>query len=820
MSETNITLDQLPEAVQQTLAGLAARAKAGGPPEAFFTAVLDTGFALLEVEAGGVWLIDPQHRLVLECERGLADSEFLSDPMLRVAFEQPFRSAIEQRSVLSHSSQQERLEGPGRIFTALLAGLGVNSRPAGLLQFVERANAEAATRPQRLTILGQLGQLLGQSLERMASRPAGGTSSTPPGSAPVPASQPRGPGPAAGGNVSSTQSATARVTPGPGPGSVTPAGGQLGGGPARPNLVAPAPEEFAGPATTGSSGGFPAPFPLPGPAGGGGSPPGRNLPPGQVPPATQLPPGILPPGVVLAPGPAGGGAGGGSPVTATVLPASGGSVVPHAGLLALHEHLQVRDAAAVIANESRRWLEVDRVAVAERIGKRLKIQAVSGSVSVNARSNVVQMLTKLVEKVVESGERLVFDGESHKLPPSIETPLANYLHESRSRAVIIEPLFDPIAVKKFEESGLKGESERVERPRPLGALVVEQISDTPLPANLVERMREVGDHAGLALRNAQQHERIFLLPVWKFLGNYASYFRGRRLAQWLGGLVALGLVTGLLTWLPWDYRVEGKGRLMPLTRQSVFAPWDGDVVEVAVQTGQQVTPGTVLLRLKNEELQARLLAQQNLKTEKEIQIVSLRAQISEGLNTLPATKLTELNFDRQKLEVELEGVTQQVAALQRQVDALTVVSTGAGVVATFRVGELLRERPVRRGELLVEVMDPKQGWRLELDVPENRLGHLLEAQKTSGSHSLPLRYVLATRTEETFEGTLDQLGSRAVVSEEEGSVVPVFAKPGETLPPDPQIGAEVIAKIHCGQKPLGYVLFGDVIEFLRKRLWL
>jgi hypothetical protein len=500
--------------------------------------------------------------------------------------------------------------------------------------------------------------------------------------------------------------------------------------------------------------------------------------------------------------------------------AASASVVPHEGLLALHEHLRVRDAATVIANESRRWLEVDRVAVAERVGKRLKIQAISGSVSVNARSNVVQLLTQLVEKVVQSGERLVFEGESHKLPPSIETPLADYLHESRSRAVMIEPLFDPIAVKKFKEAGLQGTGERVERPRPLGALVVEQISDTPLPTNLVDRMQEVGDHAGLALRNAQQHERIFLLPLWKFLGNYTSYFRGRRLAQWLGGLVGVGLLTGLLTWLPWDYRVEGKGRLMPLQRQSVFAPWDGDVVEVAVETGQSVAPGTVLLRLKNEELQARLLGQQNLKTEKETQIVSLRAQISEGLNTLPQTRLTELNFERQKLEVELDGVTRQIDSLQRQVDALTVKSAVAGVVATFRVGELLRERPVRRGELLLEVMEPAEGWRLELDIPENRLGHLLEAQRSSGNTALPLRYVLATRTEETFEGTLDELGSRAVVSEEEGSVVPVFAKPGETLPPHPQIGAEVIAKINCGKKPLGYVLFGDVIEFLRKRLWL
>ena len=33
-------------------------------------------------------------------------------------------------------------------------------------------------------------------------------------------------------------------------------------------------------------------------------------------------------------------------------------------------------------------------------------------------------------------------------------------------------------------------------------------------------------------------------------------------------------------------------------------------------------------------------------------------------------------------------------------------------------------------------------------------------------------------------------------------------------------GAEVIAKIDCGRRSLGYVLFGDVIEFIRKRFWL
>ena len=37
---------------------------------------------------------------------------------------------------------------------------------------------------------------------------------------------------------------------------------------------------------------------------------------------------------------------------------------------------------------------------------------------------------------------------------------------------------------------------------------------------------------------------------------------------------------------------------------------------------------------------------------------------------------------------------------------------------------------------------------------------------------------------------------------------------------DQVIGAEVRSKISCGKRSLGYVLFGDVIEFVRQRLWL
>ena len=38
--------------------------------------------------------------------------------------------------------------------------------------------------------------------------------------------------------------------------------------------------------------------------------------------------------------------------------------------------------------------------------------------------------------------------------------------------------------------------------------------------------------------------------------------------------------------------------------------------------------------------------------------------------------------------------------------------------------------------------------------------------------------------------------------------------------PNRRIGADVRAKINCGKRSLGYVLFGDVVEFVQKHLWL
>ena len=166
--------------------------------------------------------------------------------------------------------------------------------------------------------------------------------------------------------------------------------------------------------------------------------------------------------------------------------------------------------------------------------------------------------------------------------------------------------------------------------------------------------------------------------------------------------------------------------------------------------------------------------------------------------------------------------------LGKQKSELTVTATKDGVVATFQIEQKLINRPVNRGERLLEVMDVggTSRWRLELQVEEHRVGHILRHQeersrlKVADPNAVPVEFVLATASEKTYSGRLSRISTRADASQAGGSVVELYVEPtGETLP-EHRIGAEVNARIHCGQRSLFYVLFGDVVEFVRKRLWL
>ena len=479
----------------------------------------------------------------------------------------------------------------------------------------------------------------------------------------------------------------------------------------------------------------------------------------------------------------------------------------------LHGSLDPQLVAMTAVNEGRRLLNCDRLSLVVKRGGRTEVIAVSGQERVNRASNLVRSLADLAALAIESNRPLGTADGTPGMPAAIEKAVLDHLQMGGARLVQVIPLRPP-------QAQLPSEAGSVIVPPAFAALVFEQFTEAWLSPLAAERLTRYASHVGGAIDNAQAHNRVFLLPLRRMVGRTASHLAGRTLVKLLIALAAIsGAVAGAL-YVPAPYRVEGKGKLMPAVQSSVFAPWDGEVISVYVTGGERVEEGQPLAQLHNDELQSQLLTSQNRAAEKRQQLDALQAEIGEAnRRTTAPDEIVRLRGRLAQTRIELEDALERGSSLERQIEQLTIRAPIAGTVASFQIERTLLNRPVRRGDVLLEVMDEEAGWRLEVAVPEQRLGHVLSAQAGRPNERLPAEFVLATNPEETCHGEVELIASRTNTTPDQGAVVNVLITVNVDEIKHRRIGAEAISKIDCGQKSLAYVLFGDAVEFVQRRIW-
>ena len=486
-------------------------------------------------------------------------------------------------------------------------------------------------------------------------------------------------------------------------------------------------------------------------------------------------------------------------------------------LLSLQRSLDLNEVANVVVNDGRILFGVDRVSLAMRNGRKTVIKAVSGQESVHPRGNLIQRMSQLTHRVIESGDPFRYDGSIGSIPKQLEEPLADFIQESGTRFLLIVPLREPERLVKPEEPMGGASSKQVERAA-IGALIVEQMASSQPSTLLKSTLDSVVDHIAAAAYNARAHSTIFLLPLWRSTGRFFEWLRGRRLAIAAAILALLGAAAAALVLVPWDYRVDGTGRLMPVTQREVFAPWDGQVYELYVEGGTHVEKDQPLMMLNNDELKAELVKVESELQEKQKLLHSLKAQADDAEKNGKTDEKLKAKGKSLETQVEIDGAILQREILQDRLKKLIVRAPIAGVVTTFQVQQLLENRPVKRGDLLLQVMDESGDWQLELEIAEHRVGRILKAQQALGPE-LPIEYRLLTSPESSFKATLESLATRTVTAEEKGSVLEARASLDNSHLPERAIGADVRARIGCGKSCLGDVLFGDVVEFIQKYLW-
>ena len=475
--------------------------------------------------------------------------------------------------------------------------------------------------------------------------------------------------------------------------------------------------------------------------------------------------------------------------------------------LAVHASLDADRTAAAVVNETRRLIGCDRVSVCYVRGRRASAAAFSGQDQFDRRASLVRRLEALATAVAAVGETLVVPHVDEPAAPQIERALQPYLDDSQARRLMVVPLY-------AAGDGSSGEGSAGE---PTAVLAVEQLGGATATSDWPARLAPLLPHASAALANARRYDAAPLRGVSRRLESIVGATSARKLPTTTLIVGAAGALVAALALVPYPFAVEAPGTLQPVVRRDVFAAADGTIDRVLVRTGDRVAPGDVLFELRNSELElaeADLIKQMN---ENEQELLNAQRAYNEGNRTLTQAEQTRLLGQIAVFEQRRESLRRQGALFTEKREQLKVRSPLAGQVATWNVEELLTQRPVRRGQTLVGLIDPDGAWEIEVRVPEDRFGHVASASRRSDA-PLGLTFVSAADPNRHHRGTVREMHLAAEPRGEEGNVVSLRADFDKRQLAQLQAGADVRVRIDCGRRSLGYVLLGDAWAFVQTRV--
>lgn len=528
----------------------------------------------------------------------------------------------------------------------------------------------------------------------------------------------------------------------------------------------------------------------------------------------------------------------------------------------VHQSIDYKDTIFNIANESRRVTGVGRVSVVRFYRGKYRIECISGQPSVNRRSNEIRLLTSLADKTLRTGQPFAYpsakpltsdqqtedqevpegfpspeeflardssdavetlpnqdspqdqkseSSSADDLPPEIKNPLREYLGKGKARSVLIVPISEvETEVKRQIEDPSKTKKTKK---KVLGGLIFEHF-DQQLPLDPEsELLFQVCQHSSDAYRRSLQHKQLFLYPLWRFIGKTKTVALTRRLPITILVAVACLVLSIALFW-PTDFYVSCKGIIRPMERNRVYAEEEGRIYEILAKTGQSVQPGQILAKMKSPELEREVTRIQSEISKIQTQIRFKQRMLSGGSNR---DQTAEAIPPVDVLKVQITGLEKELAILTARGENLLIRSPSAGVILTWQNEEELQGRPTPKGRLLFEIGKLNGQWELELNLPDKRIGHFLQAQSADNSHKVD--FVLASEPNTKYLGKIDKIGNRTQLVQEDGQVLKLTATfEGQEIKVR-RAQAEVTAKIYCGRSTQGYLWTHDVWEVAQKRVF-
>lgn len=483
----------------------------------------------------------------------------------------------------------------------------------------------------------------------------------------------------------------------------------------------------------------------------------------------------------------------------------------------VHRDLDLSETAYAVANDGRGVVGCDRLSVLVLSGgHRCRLLATSGAQRVERRSSAARHLEELGQLVGRTGDAAFYDDGQCDALPQIADALARHAEASQARQIAAVPFIpsaEPAAVAESRNPAKRRRSDST------FVLIAEQF-DAHAGDLYRQRLVEVAEVCTTALTNSLVVDRMPLGWLLRPLGAVKQ----RALAHWPRFAVvtaAAAAAIAALVFVPADFNIEATGTLQPVVQRAAFAPRSGLVEEVLVKHGADVKAGQPLVRLRDPSLELEMKRVHGELETAQRQIDAVRAtKTGRAVRDANPTETYRLSAEERELDQRLTNLRHELELLEQEREQLLVASPIAGRVLTWDVAGRLAARPVERGAVLVTVADLAADWRLELDVPDNRVGHVLAAQQEFGP-DLPVRFRLSSDDRESTAAK----GHIAEVSR----TADVVARPGATPSPTVRVnvaldmdefiettrselrpGVSARGQIACGRRSIGYVWLHDI----------
>jgi hypothetical protein len=498
----------------------------------------------------------------------------------------------------------------------------------------------------------------------------------------------------------------------------------------------------------------------------------------------------------------------------------------------VHGSLRPMEVAYIVANESRRLIDCDRVSVALRYARHPQIEAISGADIVEKRSNLVQLMRALAEEVMKWGEKLVYTGaQDDTLPPRVLHALDEFLAESNSKLLVVMPLRDERETKST-------------RP-PRAAMLMECFEPILTAEQLMARMDVVARHATSALYNAVQYKRIPGRWIWVPLAAVQEGLGGKVRA--IMGAVALGLAAliAMLVLVPYPLKMEAKGQLLPRERRWVYTPVEGRVMAFPpeIVPGATVTVGEPLVKMQDQHLQMQIIDLEKAIDTSKANIEAATAEYSKNIS--PQQKL-EVSGRIAQEEATRRGKTRELNALRERTNSEPTTpgdfwlrSPIDGTVLNYGFREKFIGKEIKPSEQVLRVGHVNGTWEIELRIPQKHIGQVLSAFEKNHGRDLDVDLLLMSAPTHVYKGKLARnsiAGEANPNTEDTNESDPVVwasvrieGRPGpdgqldipkaDQLPEDMLVtGTEVHSRIRCGNRAMGYSLFYGLWEFFYEKV--